>query len=262
MPEDVTPEILPASAYTNGRGTVVEDLSVYGPERMHPVHLGDRFLNGRFVVAHKLDFEHGFHHSWLVRDRATSTWRRLTISLAIDDQREHDRATVANLMTLRSDYPTREAADAAGLPMETFEHRGVNGLHHCTIYALNGRFYLFRWSVRDSTIMSEEWFVRRCAAQRKEQAENEGRAYEGPPASVHAMTEREMLLVLGRPRIVMVDEAAMEDVPMWRLTRPDVQLPRYVVLRPEEIPEEMDYWLSSEPFDKVAAQRAAEGRGE
>ncbi len=260
MPEDVTPEILPASVYNTGRGAVVEHLECYGPDRMHPVHLGDLFKSGRYRVVHKLDFEKGFHHSWLVRDTATSTWRRLMISLAVEEQRENDRKTVEYIMGMRKDYPTSEAADEAGLPIETFYHQGINGLHHCTIYPLNERYYLFRSSVRDRTIMSEEWFVRRCGVQRKERAENEGRAYEGPPASVHEMTEEEMLLVLGRPRIVMVQAAVMERVPMWRLTRPDVQLPRYVVLRPEEIVEEMDYWLSPEPFEK-AAQRAA-GRQE
>ncbi|KAK3904418.1 hypothetical protein C8A05DRAFT_31790 [Staphylotrichum tortipilum] len=260
--EDVTPQILPPSAYNTGRGRTVEHLEVYGPERMHPTHLGDRFHAGRYVVAHKLDFEPGFHHSWLVRDRATSTWRRLDISLAVDEQRENERQTVERMIVLRKDYPTAEAADAEGLPIGTFYHRGPNGLHLCAIFPLNDRYNLFRWSLRDSTIMSEEWFVRRCGVHRKEQAEREGREYQGLPASVHEMSEQEMLTVLGRPRIVMVEEAVMGRVPRWRLTRPDVQLPRYVVLRPDEIPEEMDYWLSPEPFDKVAAERAASAERE
>ncbi len=47
-----------------------EDLEDYKPGGYHPVHIGDMFSNGRYVIVRKLGWGH-FSTVWLARDE---TW--------------------------------------------------------------------------------------------------------------------------------------------------------------------------------------------
>jgi serine/threonine-protein kinase SRPK3 len=48
-------------------GLPAEDLALYGPGGYHPVHLNDRFKEGRYEIRQKLGFG-SFSTVWLARD--------------------------------------------------------------------------------------------------------------------------------------------------------------------------------------------------
>lgn len=58
-----------------------EDLERYESGGFHPVHLGDRYDNGRYRVVHKLGFG-GFSTIWLARDEPEHKWVALKIVVA------------------------------------------------------------------------------------------------------------------------------------------------------------------------------------
>jgi serine/threonine-protein kinase SRPK3 len=58
------------------RGT--EELEDYAPGGFHPVHLGDTFDGGRYVIVHKLGAG-GFAAIWLAQDMIKKTWVALKI---------------------------------------------------------------------------------------------------------------------------------------------------------------------------------------
>lgn len=88
------------------------------------------------------------------------------------------------------------------MPLSTYFHHGPNGRHLYVVFPLSGATNCFCWGLkqRDRVEMSEAWFVRECARLRAA----DGNAM--PPASVHELTEREMLAILGRPGLVTLHE--------------------------------------------------------
>ncbi|KAK4033649.1 hypothetical protein C8A01DRAFT_49801 [Parachaetomium inaequale] len=208
--------------------------SWYGPGGLHPTHLGDTLSNSRYTIVHKLD--HSNHSlSWLTRDSATNTWRRIDIVLASPEVTKfHANAVERDLLAHAADAAR---ADARGSILELLHHRGPNCDHLCMVFPLNGTYNCFRWTVqgggRDKTEMNEAWLVRQCAKLRKDRAEESDGSEAQAPENVHAITAEEMLAILGRPR----------------LSRDD-QVPRYLVLRPDRIEEDFDFWLSEEAFQQ------------
>ncbi|KAL2169512.1 hypothetical protein VTG60DRAFT_5981 [Thermothelomyces hinnuleus] len=222
---------------------LTEHLQWYGPGKLHPTHLGDALgEGGRYTVVHKLD--HSNHSlSWLVRDGATRAWRRIDVVHAAPDVSAHIRDRVEALLREREKRGSRDRqgpdadADARGTPLSTFFHRGPNGTHLCIVFPLNGAVNCFRWGLRrrDGAEMNEAWFVRQCARLRA--ATGVGAAALAP-ASVHDVTEREMLAILGWPRVIEVTEELRErtfgGAGSGCIIRPD-QVPRFLVLRPDPI---------------------------
>lgn len=59
----------------------VEDIQLYRPGGLHPVHLGDRFDNGRYRAIHKLGYG-GSLTVWLARDEYQHRYVSLKIIAA------------------------------------------------------------------------------------------------------------------------------------------------------------------------------------
>lgn len=251
-----TPDLttLPLEAYTSDRSAALtEPLDWYGPGKLHPTHLHDTLsASSRYLITHKLD--HGPHAlSWLARDTHTATWRRVDVVHAAPEiTAGYARAADAHLARRAEmggdDDDDDGVADARGLAIDRFWLRGPNGTHLCVVWPLNGEMGGFRWAVRDRSVMDEAWFVRQCARIRGASGSS---ANEVRVGSVHEITEEEMLAILGRPRVIVVDEEMRCAVGASKEVVNEGQVPRYLVVRPDKVEEDLEYWLSEKAFVKA-----------
>ncbi|KZV94002.1 kinase-like protein [Exidia glandulosa HHB12029] len=105
----------------------IETLHLYRPGGLHPVHLGDRFYDGRYEVLRKLGAG-GYATVWLVRDHILGVFSALKILKADADGREI--AILRRVQELNSDYIVRV--------LHIFEHVGPNGTHQCVVMEVLG----------------------------------------------------------------------------------------------------------------------------
>ncbi len=234
---------LPLSSYISDKHrNQTESLTWYGEGRLFPLHPHDTLFNDRYIITHKLDHT-PTSTSWLARDTLNNVWRRVDVILASRDITRSHAEGAERQLKQRADQPSVEAANAQGLLLETFYERSPNGVHLCMVFPLNGAGNCFRWNVRDDSHMSEAWFVRRCAALR-------GKRGVAAPECVHEIAEGEMSVILagGRQKAIEVDDALREVVGLEEGDREDDELPRYLVLRPERLGVETEYWLSDAAF--------------
>ncbi|KAK4120638.1 hypothetical protein N657DRAFT_150675 [Parathielavia appendiculata] len=237
-------EILPVTVFQRDvESEKTEHLQWYGTGKLHPTHLGDMLDNGRYTIVHKLD--HDRHSlSWLARDNLTHTWRRIDIAQAFADIHEqHGNLRAVTEHLLERAAKGNDRADNKGLAVAKFTHHGPNGAHLCMVFPLQGAMNCFRWGVRDECAMNAGWFMRRCARLRAENGGGE------PPESVHDITRGEMLRILGRPRVLRADAQLRRIAGVENSVRLE-QLPRYLVVRPDRIEDELDFWLSPEAFER------------
>lgn len=234
-----SPIKLHPSTYTSDlHSDLTEHLQWYGPGKLHPAHPGDQLSNGRYHILYKLD--HSNHSlSWLARDEHTHTWKRIDIIHASEHvTAEHTRAVDSELNE-RAALKDNKKADLEGLAMDKFLLHGPNGTHLCMVFPPNGAQNCFRWGLRDrdECQMNEAWFVRQCAKLRGGDE----------PRGVDAITQDEMIGILGRPRVIAVTPE------LRRLGHvadhiQDDQLPRYLYLRPDRIDDDLEYWLGDNVF--------------
>ncbi|KAL2143330.1 hypothetical protein VTI28DRAFT_10573 [Corynascus sepedonium] len=138
-------------------------------------------LRPRYTIIHKLDHDN-YSLSWLAYNNAAHVRER--------DDTEFNSQSYGSI------------AEAKGMPLSTYFHHAPNGRYLYVVFPLSGATNCFCWGLtqRDRVEMSEGWFVRECARLRAA----DGNAM--PPASVHELTEREMLAILGRPGLVTLHE--------------------------------------------------------
>ncbi|KAK4101202.1 hypothetical protein N658DRAFT_559049 [Parathielavia hyrcaniae] len=237
--------ILPASVFQRDReAEKTEHLQWYGLGKLHPTHLGDTLDNGRYTIVHKLD--HDSHSlSWLARDHRTNTWRRIDIAQASSDMHHgaHSTLRAVNEHLAERTAHGHEHANAQGLAVAKFTLHGPNGAHLCVVFPLEDAMNCFRWSVRDECEMNARWFVRQCAQLRAETRAGDA------PKSVHDISRAEMLRILGRPRVLHVNAELRSIAGVEGLVRQE-HLPRYLVVRPDRIVDQIDFWLSPKAFEK------------
>jgi serine/threonine protein kinase len=114
----------------------IEDIDGYEPGRYHPVALGD-VLDGRFRVAHKLDFD-GDATVWLCRDNVSNKWRAVRI-LCADESDPDDCADLRALEHFKDMDPDVLAANHhIQLPLDHFWLDGPNGRHLCLVLPFLG----------------------------------------------------------------------------------------------------------------------------
>jgi hypothetical protein len=226
---------LPPDAYIMDLDSdLTEHLQWYGPSKLQPAHLGDTFADGRYVLTHKLD--HDNHTlSWLARDLETDTWRRLdTLHTAAEMAAPRLNAALADIEQRRGPMVSQARADEQGLALAVYGQTGPNGRHVVIVWPLESRKNFFRSGVPyggDRIPMDAAWFVAECARLRAGD----------PPRCVHDISELEMMAILGRPRIILVDDELRRAAFVSRLITPE-QIPNYLVLRPDRIvdPENPD----------------------
>ena len=127
-----------------------EDSEDYCKGGYHPVYVGETYNNGKYVVVRKLGWGH-FSTVWLSRDTATSKHVALKVvrsaahytETAIDEIKLLNKVVQAN-----PNHPGRKYV--VGL-LDSFEHKGPNGVHVCMVFEVLGENLLGlikRWNHR------------------------------------------------------------------------------------------------------------------
>lgn len=127
-----------------------EDSEDYGKGGYHPVHVGETYNNGRYVVVRKLGWGH-FSTVWLSRDSTTGKHVALKVvrsaahytETAIDEIKLLNRIVNANPR-----HPGRKHVVSL---LDSFEHHGPNGQHVCMVFEVLGENLLGlikRWNHR------------------------------------------------------------------------------------------------------------------
>lgn len=108
-----------------------EDVEGYKLGGFHPVHLGDRYDDGRYRVVHKLGAG-GFSTVWLARDENEERWTALKIVDA-----EHSASTAAKSDLVRSAL-LDSGAQFVAEHQRHFTFDGPNGRHLCLVLPVLG----------------------------------------------------------------------------------------------------------------------------
>ena len=127
-----------------------EDSEDYCKGGYHPVSVGETFKDGRYKVTRKLGWGH-FSTVWLARDNRNGKHVALKVvrsaahytETAIDEIKLLNRVVEAN-----PDHPGKRYV--VGL-LDSFEHKGPNGLHVCMVFEVLGENLLGlikRWNHR------------------------------------------------------------------------------------------------------------------
>ncbi|EXJ91233.1 CMGC/SRPK protein kinase [Capronia coronata CBS 617.96] len=127
-----------------------EDSEDYCKGGYHPVHIGETYNNGRYVVVRKLGWGH-FSTVWLSRDTTTGKHVALKVvrsaahytETAIDEIKLLNRVNQAN-----PSHPGRRYVVSL---LDSFEHKGPNGVHVCMVFEVLGENLLGlikRWNHR------------------------------------------------------------------------------------------------------------------
>ena len=127
-----------------------EDSEDYCKGGYHPVHVGETYNNGKYVVVRKLGWGH-FSTVWLSRDTATGKHVALKVvrsaahytETAIDEIKLLNKVVQAN-----PNHPGRKYVVSL---LDSFEHKGPNGVHVCMVFEVLGENLLGlikRWNHR------------------------------------------------------------------------------------------------------------------
>ncbi|EER28549.1 Protein kinase domain containing protein [Coccidioides posadasii C735 delta SOWgp] len=127
-----------------------EDSEDYCKGGYHPVQVGETYNNGRYVVIRKLGWGH-FSTVWLSRDTTTGKHVALKVvrsaahytETAIDEIK-----LLKRIVDARPDHPGRKHVVSL---LDSFEHRGPNGVHVCMVFEVLGENLLGlikRWNHR------------------------------------------------------------------------------------------------------------------
>ena len=127
-----------------------EDSEDYCKGGYHPVIIGEKFKDGRYVVVRKLGWGH-FSTVWLSRDTETSKHVALKVvrsaahytETAIDEIKLLNKIVQAN-----PNHPGRKHVVSL---LDSFEHKGPHGTHVCMVFEVLGENLLGlikRWNHR------------------------------------------------------------------------------------------------------------------
>ena len=127
-----------------------EDSEDYCKGGYHPVVVGETYKDGRYVIVRKLGWGH-FSTVWLSRDTQTGKHVALKVvrsaahytETAIDEIKLLNKIVQAN-----PNHPGRKHVVSL---LDSFEHRGPNGMHVCMVFEVLGENLLGlikRWNHR------------------------------------------------------------------------------------------------------------------
>lgn len=118
----------------------MEDARYYYQGGFHPIHIGDQFKRGQYIVVHKLG--HGrFSTVWLAEDLNTQTYVALKVLAADVAGWSGNLNSVSEQLQVLSRL--RDGVEEPGKEcvvrfLDHFVHIGPNGEHHCIVTELLG----------------------------------------------------------------------------------------------------------------------------
>lgn len=101
----------------------------------HPVRMGEKYNDGRYVVQRKLGWGH-FSTVWLVLDTTTGQQAALKVQKSASHYTEAARDEITLLAQIRDGDPSNECHCVRVL--DWFEHSGPNGRHMCMVFEVLG----------------------------------------------------------------------------------------------------------------------------
>ncbi|KAJ5130034.1 uncharacterized protein N7515_006073 [Penicillium bovifimosum] len=127
-----------------------EDSEDYCKGGYHPVAVGEAYNNGRYIIVRKLGWGH-FSTVWLSRDTTTNKHVALKVvrSAAHYTETAIDEIKLLNkIVQAKPSHPGRKHVVSL---LDSFEHKGPNGVHVCMVFEVLGENLLGlikRWNHR------------------------------------------------------------------------------------------------------------------
>ena len=114
-----------------------EDSEDYCKGGYHPVQIGEKFKDGKYMVVRKLGWGH-FSTVWLSRDSANGKHVALKVvrSAAHYTETAIDEIKLLNkIVQAKPEHPGRKHVVSL---LDSFEHKGPNGTHVCMVFEVLG----------------------------------------------------------------------------------------------------------------------------
>ncbi|KAF7297928.1 Protein kinase domain-containing protein [Mycena chlorophos] len=108
-----------------------ESIADYAPGGLHPVHIGDKFCDGRYTVVNKLG--HGRSSTiWHILDSQTNTYAALKIAASARSSTARREIAVQQHLEARFDAADLGSKYVVRM-LDHFVHEGPNGHHQCIV---------------------------------------------------------------------------------------------------------------------------------
>lgn len=114
-----------------------EDLEDYGKGGYHPVHVGDTFSDGRYLIVRKLGWGH-FSTVWLAKDNKMKRHVALKVVKSAPHYTETALDEIKLLQRLVSANPNHLGRRHCVSLLDHFRHKGPNGSHVCMVFEVLG----------------------------------------------------------------------------------------------------------------------------
>ncbi|KAI8340424.1 kinase-like domain-containing protein [Blakeslea trispora] len=118
-----------------------EDVEDYKKGGYHPVFIGDRFDNGRYIVVRKLGWGH-FSTVWLALDTLTDCHVALKIVKSANRYTESALEEIKLLECVKKTNPESKGYRHIAQLLSHFWHHGPNGKHACMTFEVLGESLL------------------------------------------------------------------------------------------------------------------------
>ncbi|GAA5808041.1 hypothetical protein MFLAVUS_001423 [Mucor flavus] len=118
-----------------------EDIEDYKKGGYHPVNIGDRFDNGRYIVLRKLGWGH-FSTVWLTLDTLTDSHVALKIVKAANRYTDSALEEIKLLECVKKTNPESKGWQHVAQLLNHFWHQGPNGKHACMTFEVLGESLL------------------------------------------------------------------------------------------------------------------------
>ncbi|KAH8114263.1 kinase-like protein [Phellopilus nigrolimitatus] len=114
-----------------------EDWEDYVKGGYHPVHIGDAFSDGRYIVVRKLGWGH-FSTVWLAKDTKFNRHVALKVVKSAPRYTETALDEIKLLQRIISSDPSHPGRRHVISFLDHFRHRGPNGTHVCMVFEVLG----------------------------------------------------------------------------------------------------------------------------
>ncbi|TDL27667.1 kinase-like protein [Rickenella mellea] len=114
-----------------------EDWEDYVKGGYHPVHIGDHFSDGRYIVVRKLGWGH-FSTVWLARDTKMNRHVALKVVKSAPRYTETALDEIKLLQRMISSDPSHPGRKHVISFLDHFRHKGPNGSHVCMVFEVLG----------------------------------------------------------------------------------------------------------------------------